>query len=222
MVHGRVVRPPRPGARLASLDPASVEALPGVLAVVREGSFVGVLADAEDQVEVAAAALARRAVWTGGTELPRRRTRLAAGAAGRDHGGRALRPATGRHHPARVVHPAPAGPRLDRARLRHRPVGRRRRAGVDAQPGGAPAAGRDRRGARPRPRAGTRPARRGRRLLRPQRRRRRRVRRGAAGPAVPGRPVRVQWSRADELGWSPFGSAMAVDLAATVEAATAG
>jgi CO/xanthine dehydrogenase Mo-binding subunit len=35
--------------------------------------------------------------------------------------------------------------------------------------------------------------------------------------AVPGRPVQVVWSRADELGWAPFGSAMAVDLAAGVD-----
>ncbi len=36
--------------------------------------------------------------------------------------------------------------------------------------------------------------------------------------AVPGRPVRVRWSRRDELTWSPFGSAMAIDVAATVDA----
>ena len=30
--------------------------------------------------------------------------------------------------------------------------------------------------------------------------------------AVPGRPVHVRWRRADELSWSPFGSAMAVEL----------
>ena len=30
--------------------------------------------------------------------------------------------------------------------------------------------------------------------------------------AVPGRPVRVQWSREDELTWAPFGSAMVVDM----------
>lgn len=35
--------------------------------------------------------------------------------------------------------------------------------------------------------------------------------------AVPGRPVQVQWSRADELSWSPFGSAMAADVDATVD-----
>jgi CO/xanthine dehydrogenase Mo-binding subunit len=36
--------------------------------------------------------------------------------------------------------------------------------------------------------------------------------------AVPGRAVRVQWSRDDELGWSPLGAAMAVDLQAEVDA----
>ena len=35
--------------------------------------------------------------------------------------------------------------------------------------------------------------------------------------AVPGRPVQVQWSRRDELSWSPFGSAMAVDAEATLD-----
>lgn len=35
--------------------------------------------------------------------------------------------------------------------------------------------------------------------------------------AVPGRPVQVVWSREDEFGWSPFGSAMVVDLAAGVD-----
>ncbi len=34
--------------------------------------------------------------------------------------------------------------------------------------------------------------------------------------AVPGRPVHVQWSRRDELAWSPFGSAMSVEVAAEV------
>jgi CO/xanthine dehydrogenase Mo-binding subunit len=36
--------------------------------------------------------------------------------------------------------------------------------------------------------------------------------------AVPGRPVQVVWSRADELGWEPLGSAMVIDLAAGVDA----
>jgi CO/xanthine dehydrogenase Mo-binding subunit len=35
--------------------------------------------------------------------------------------------------------------------------------------------------------------------------------------AVPGRPVAVQWTREDELAWSPFGSAMTADVAATLD-----
>jgi nicotinate dehydrogenase subunit B len=34
---------------------------------------------------------------------------------------------------------------------------------------------------------------------------------------VPGRPVQVLWSRQDELTWSPFGSAMSVDVEAVVD-----
>jgi CO/xanthine dehydrogenase Mo-binding subunit len=33
-----------------------------------------------------------------------------------------------------------------------------------------------------------------------------------------GKPVRVLWSREDELGWSPFGPAMAIDIAADLDA----
>jgi nicotinate dehydrogenase subunit B len=35
--------------------------------------------------------------------------------------------------------------------------------------------------------------------------------------SVPGRPVRVLWSRSDELSWSPVGSAMAVDVEAGLD-----
>jgi CO/xanthine dehydrogenase Mo-binding subunit len=35
--------------------------------------------------------------------------------------------------------------------------------------------------------------------------------------AAGGRPVRVQWSRADELAWSPFGPAMAVEIEADLD-----
>jgi CO/xanthine dehydrogenase Mo-binding subunit len=34
---------------------------------------------------------------------------------------------------------------------------------------------------------------------------------------VPGRPVRVLWSRADEMSWEPFGPAMVADVAASVD-----
>jgi CO/xanthine dehydrogenase Mo-binding subunit len=37
--------------------------------------------------------------------------------------------------------------------------------------------------------------------------------------AVPGRPVQVTWSRADELGWAPFGAAAVVRISAEVDQA---
>ena len=70
MTHGRVVRPPRYGARLESVDEAAARALPGVLAVVRDGSFLGVVAEREEQAIKARTALAGSAKWNGGTEMP--------------------------------------------------------------------------------------------------------------------------------------------------------
>jgi CO/xanthine dehydrogenase Mo-binding subunit len=70
MVHGRVVRPPRYGSTLASVDEAKVRAMPGVIAVVRDGSFLGVIAAREEQAVKARVALAESAKWTPGPELP--------------------------------------------------------------------------------------------------------------------------------------------------------
>jgi len=70
MLHGRVVRPPRPGARLDSADIGVVEAMPGVIAVVRDGSFLGVVAAREEQAIKAREALRSCARWSGGTALP--------------------------------------------------------------------------------------------------------------------------------------------------------
>ena len=70
MVHGRVVRPPHYGATLAAVDDAKVRALAGVLAVVRDGSFLGVIAQREEQAVQARAALAGVAKWKPGPPLP--------------------------------------------------------------------------------------------------------------------------------------------------------
>ena len=70
MVHGRVVRPPRYGARLDNVDEAAVRAVPGVVAVVRNGSFLGVVTEREEQAIKARGALIRSAKWSGGSELP--------------------------------------------------------------------------------------------------------------------------------------------------------
>jgi nicotinate dehydrogenase subunit B len=70
MLHGRVVRPPRYGAKLENLDETAAKAIPGVVAVVRDGSFVGVVAEREEQAIKARAALSAAARWSGGTDLP--------------------------------------------------------------------------------------------------------------------------------------------------------
>jgi nicotinate dehydrogenase subunit B len=70
MLHGRVVRPPRYGARLVQLDEAAAKAMPGVLHVVRDGSFVGVVAEREEQAITAAEAIANACRWAGGWTLP--------------------------------------------------------------------------------------------------------------------------------------------------------
>jgi nicotinate dehydrogenase subunit B len=60
MLHGAVLRPPAYGARLASLDTRGAEAMEGVT-VVRDGDFVGVAAS--DRVAARTAIQAIRAVW---------------------------------------------------------------------------------------------------------------------------------------------------------------
>jgi CO/xanthine dehydrogenase Mo-binding subunit len=37
--------------------------------------------------------------------------------------------------------------------------------------------------------------------------------------AAPGRPVRLQWSREDEMSWAPLGAGMAIDISADLDAA---
>jgi nicotinate dehydrogenase subunit B len=69
MVHARVVRPPQHGAKLVSLDAAGVERMPGVLRVVRDGSYVAVIAEREFDAVRAARALSDRARWDAG-KLP--------------------------------------------------------------------------------------------------------------------------------------------------------
>src|SRR4029453_16437277 len=70
MLHGRVVRPPSYGAVLQSFDGKRVETMPGGRAVVRDGRFLGVVAQREEQAVAAAAALAKGAVWQEAADLP--------------------------------------------------------------------------------------------------------------------------------------------------------
>jgi CO/xanthine dehydrogenase Mo-binding subunit len=47
MLHGRVVRPPSAGAKLENVDQGSVKDIAGIVQVVREGNFLGVVAESE-------------------------------------------------------------------------------------------------------------------------------------------------------------------------------
>jgi CO/xanthine dehydrogenase Mo-binding subunit len=70
MLHARVVRPPAPGSRLLSLDEAPVKAMPGVVAVVRDGSFLAVAAERSVQAMAAAERLGRLVRWSDPPALP--------------------------------------------------------------------------------------------------------------------------------------------------------
>ncbi len=67
MLHGRVVHAPAIGARLDSVDEASVAGIPGVK-VVRIKNFLGVVA--EDEWAAVRAARELKASWSGGGGLP--------------------------------------------------------------------------------------------------------------------------------------------------------
>ena len=70
LVHARVVRPPASGVTLLSLDEAPVRAMPGVVGVVRDGSFLAVAAETEWGAVEAMRRLAAAARWSKGTALP--------------------------------------------------------------------------------------------------------------------------------------------------------
>ena len=62
MLHGRVVRPARAGAKLVSLDEGSAKAITGYVKTVVDGNFVGVVAESEWAAIRAAQAL--KVTWT--------------------------------------------------------------------------------------------------------------------------------------------------------------
>jgi CO/xanthine dehydrogenase Mo-binding subunit len=68
MLHGRVVRPPAIGAELQSVDEASVRDISGLVKVVRQGNFLGVVCQSEWGAIRAARAL--KATWSPWQGLP--------------------------------------------------------------------------------------------------------------------------------------------------------
>jgi len=228
LLHGRMLRPPSPSARLVSLDEtlvlAPVRALTGVVAVVRDGSLLGVLAESGRHAEAALTELARLAVWDGAPSLPDESsladwlksqpadTRIVAskGATDAANVSRTLSAAYAKPYLAHAsIAPSCALARFDGGRLSvwsHSQgiynlrrdlalaLAMREDDIVVQHVEGAGCYGHN--GADD-------------------------VAFDAAwlARAVPGRPVRVQWSRADELSWAPLGPAMAVELEADLNAA---
>jgi len=73
LLHGRVLRPPSRGAVLRAVDDAAARRVPGVCAVVRHGSFLGVVTEREEDALRARDALATGCVWEERDSLPEER-----------------------------------------------------------------------------------------------------------------------------------------------------
>ncbi len=70
MLHGRVLRPELSGAKLTDIPEDGARALAGVVAVIRDGNFAGVVSATESGAEAALRALRKTAVWSSGESLP--------------------------------------------------------------------------------------------------------------------------------------------------------
>ena len=222
MVHGRVVRPPSYGAVLTGLDAAAVERMPGVLRVVRDGHFLGVIADKEWRAIRAMRALADAASWEEHPGLP----------------DPAALPAALQALPAQdaVVHAAaaPAAPAVKTLRARFtRPYQAHGSIGPSCAIGqsvdGVTTVWTHTQGVFP-DRAAIAE------MLGVPTERVRCIQVQGSGcyghngaddaaadaallaGALPGRPVRVQWMREQEHAWEPFGPAMVTEISAGLDA----
>jgi nicotinate dehydrogenase subunit B len=70
MLHGRVMRPEDSQAKLQGLKDEAARAVPGFVAVVRDGSFAGVVCESEASANAAVTALRKGATWSAGETLP--------------------------------------------------------------------------------------------------------------------------------------------------------
>jgi nicotinate dehydrogenase subunit B len=70
LLHGRVLRPEMPAAKLLELPEDGARAVAGQVAIVRDGNFAGVVSESEDGAEAALMALRKSAKWSDGEMLP--------------------------------------------------------------------------------------------------------------------------------------------------------
>jgi len=222
MLHGRVARPPSRRASLLDLDADGVSTMPGVIAVVREGNFLGVVAEREEQAIRAQRRLARSARWQEVESLPETTDpRFLLERACEDEvisekhdaaaAASSARTLTAEYSRPFIAH-ASLGPSCAVARLDDgtfhvwthsqgiyplrshiaRALGLEERSIVVTHAEGAGCYGHN----------GADDAAFDAVLL---------------ARAVPGRPVRLQWMREDEFGWEPYGSAMVVRMRGAVD-----
>ena len=231
LAYGRVVRPPRAGARLASIDAGEVAARDGVLAVVRDGSFLGVVAEREEQAIEAARLLRECARWDGGADLGEF-DQLFERLTSEPHVSRLVVDGTPQEGDVPPIDPPDSAQTTLRARY-CRPYHMHAALG----PSAATAEWRD-------GQLTVWSHTQGPELLRPSLAQALGMESDAIrvahveGPgcyghngaddaafdaallarAVPGRPVRLQWMREDEHGWEPYGPAMVVEIQASLDA----
>jgi nicotinate dehydrogenase subunit B len=70
MLHGRVLRSEMSAAKLTEIKEDAARAVPGLVAIVRDGNFAGVVSETEAGAEAALTALRKGASWTAGEMLP--------------------------------------------------------------------------------------------------------------------------------------------------------
>lgn len=70
MLHGRVLRPEMSAAKLVELKEDGARNVAGLLAIVRDGNFAGVLCETENGAEAALKSLRKGAIWSSGEPLP--------------------------------------------------------------------------------------------------------------------------------------------------------
>ena len=140
MLHGRVLRPENARAKLIELKEDGARAVAGLVAIVRDGSFAGVVSETEHGAEAALNALRKGATWSDGEPLPDEND-LASFLKAQPSESTVIDKKTaasarrgGADDPA-AIYPPLYRARLDRAVLRHGAVGRRPRPCLDPQPG---------------------------------------------------------------------------------------
>ncbi len=70
MLHGRVLRSEMPAAELTALREDSARGIAGLVAVVRDGNFAGIVSETEHGAEAALTALRKGAAWSVREKLP--------------------------------------------------------------------------------------------------------------------------------------------------------